>query len=170
MSHLHICLISAFGLGTIIYDGLEFGAFLEIPSDSPCYALLRGLNPVLHAIFVFFQMYFVFVSARVSSIQLGFCITLAHYWLGLQLNIHKFKAIARFGLMHCLATNVCVWIRTLVRESLKEINEHAHHHVDKGSGGLGVSHHQSAHDHGSLLHSGESADQSINRIPAQNEC
>ena len=45
-----------------------------------------------------------------------------------QLNIHKFKAIARFGLMHCLATNVCVWIRTLVRESLKEINHHYDHH------------------------------------------
>ncbi len=26
--------------------------------------------------------------------------------------------------MHVLATNVCVWIRTLVRESLKEINGH----------------------------------------------
>ena len=43
--------------------------------------------------------------------------------LCLQLNIHKFKFIARFGLMHMVATNVCVWIRTLVRESLKEINE-----------------------------------------------
>ncbi len=27
--------------------------------------------------------------------------------------------------MHCLATNVCVWVRTLVRESLKEINTYA---------------------------------------------
>ena len=27
--------------------------------------------------------------------------------------------------MHCLATNVCVWIRTLVRESLKEIRHHS---------------------------------------------
>jgi hypothetical protein len=48
-----------------------------------------------------------------------------------QLNIHKFKVIARFGLMHCVATNVCVWIRTLVRESLKEINGHYHHYVEK---------------------------------------
>ena len=49
----------------MIYDGLEFGAFLEVPPDSPCFAMLRGLNPVLHAIFVFLQMYFIFVSARV---------------------------------------------------------------------------------------------------------
>jgi hypothetical protein len=50
----------------MIYDGLEFGAFLEVPPDSPCFALLRGLNPVLHAAFVFLQMYFIFISARVS--------------------------------------------------------------------------------------------------------
>lgn len=49
----------------------------------------------------------------------------------LQLNIHKFKVVARFGLMHCLATNVCVWVRTLVRESLKEINGHYHHYEKK---------------------------------------
>lgn len=51
----------------MVYDGLEFGAFLEVPSDSPCFAMLRGLNPVLHAIFTFLQMYFIFVSARVSG-------------------------------------------------------------------------------------------------------
>ncbi len=50
----------------MIYDGLEFGAFLEVPLDSPCFALLRGLNPLLNAVFVFLQMYFIFISARVS--------------------------------------------------------------------------------------------------------
>jgi len=39
----------------------------------------------------------------------------------LQLNIHRFKVLARFGLMHIVATNLCVWIRTLVLESIKEI-------------------------------------------------
>jgi hypothetical protein len=37
------------------------------------------------------------------------------------LNIHRFKVLARFGLMHVMATNICVWIRTLVLESLKEV-------------------------------------------------
>ena len=59
--------MAAFGLGTLIYDGLEFGAFMEVPSNSPCFSLLRGLNPVLHAIFAFLQMYFIFVSARVRE-------------------------------------------------------------------------------------------------------
>lgn len=58
-------LITAFGLGTVIYDGLEFGAFLELPKDSPCFFLLKGINPILHAAFAFFQMYFIYVSARV---------------------------------------------------------------------------------------------------------
>jgi hypothetical protein len=39
-----------------------------------------------------------------------------------QLNIHRFKVISRFGLMHVVATNICVWIRTLVLESLKEVS------------------------------------------------
>lgn len=37
------------------------------------------------------------------------------------MNIHRFKVLARFGLMHVFATNICVWIRTLVLEALKEI-------------------------------------------------
>lgn len=41
-----------------------------------------------------------------------------------KLNIHRFKVIARFGLMHVVATNLCVWIRTLVLESIKEITKH----------------------------------------------
>ncbi|XP_021931660.1 otopetrin-2-like isoform X2 [Zootermopsis nevadensis] len=91
----------AFGLGTMIYNGLECGAFFEIPFTSPCYQILRGINPVLQMIFTFMQMYFIFMNSR--------------------LNIHRFKILARFGLMHIVATNLCVWIRTLVLESIKEI-------------------------------------------------
>ncbi len=32
-----------------------------------------------------------------------------------QLNIHQFKCLARFGLMHIVATNICVWIRTIFK-------------------------------------------------------
>ncbi|KAK4886594.1 hypothetical protein RN001_002865 [Aquatica leii] len=91
----------AFGLGTMIYNGLEFGTFFEIPFTPPCYMILRGVNPVLQMIFTFMQMYFIFMNSR--------------------LNIHRFKVIARFGLMHVVATNICVWIRTVVIEYLKEI-------------------------------------------------
>lgn len=101
----------AFGLGTMVYNGLEFGSFFEIPSTSPCYSVLLGINPVLQMVFTFAQMYFIFMNAR--------------------LNIHKFKVVARFGLMHVVATNICVWIRTLGKETLQEINEH---HLKNGRG------------------------------------
>ncbi|KRT80262.1 hypothetical protein AMK59_8058 [Oryctes borbonicus] len=85
----------------MIYNGLEFGSFFEIPFTSPCYMILKGVNPVLQMVFTFMQMYFIFMNSR--------------------LNIHRFKVIARFGLMHVVATNICVWFRTLVIEYLKEI-------------------------------------------------
>ena len=71
--------------------------------------ILSGINPVLHMIFTFMQMYYLFMHSR--------------------LNINKNKIMAKFGLMHLLvkrniaqrdlnfsqATNCCIWIRTLVR-------------------------------------------------------
>lgn len=58
---------SAFGLGTMIYTGLELGAFFEIPFSSSCHEILRGVNPLLQMIFTFMQMYFIFMNARVSA-------------------------------------------------------------------------------------------------------
>ncbi|XP_045488089.1 proton channel OtopLc isoform X8 [Pieris rapae] len=107
----------AFGLGTMIYNGLEFGTFFELPLTSPCYLILKGVNPVLQMVFTFMQMYFIFMNSR--------------------LNIHRFKVIARFGLMHVVATNICVWIRTLVLESLKEITDY-HLKNPQGVPGEGV--------------------------------
>jgi len=93
----------AFGLGTLIYTGLEFVHFFEIKPSCPNYHILLGVNPVLHMLFTFMQMYYLFMHAR--------------------MNIQKNKIIAKFGLMHLLATNCCIWIRTLVRESMREIVE-----------------------------------------------
>ncbi|OQR78537.1 otopetrin-2-like [Tropilaelaps mercedesae] len=87
----------AFGLGTMVYNGLEFGSYFEIPTSSRCYSPLLAVNPVLQMAFTFAQMYFIFMNARV---------------------------VARFGLMHIVATNICVWIRTLGKETLQEILSH----------------------------------------------
>ncbi|XP_043208167.1 proton channel OtopLc-like isoform X10 [Amphibalanus amphitrite] len=95
----------AFGLGTMVYNGLELGTFFEIPEDSECWQILMAVNPCLQATFTFMQMYFIFMNSR--------------------LNIHKFKVVARCGLMHVVATNVCVWLRTVVRESLRVYTDHS---------------------------------------------
>ncbi|XP_076338177.1 proton channel OtopLc-like [Tachypleus tridentatus] len=92
----------AFGIGTMIYNGMEFGKFFEIPVTSPCYSILLGVNPVFQMIFTFFQMYFIFVNTK--------------------LNIQRLKVVARFGLMHMVATNICIWLRTLGKETLYEIS------------------------------------------------
>ncbi|XP_037724003.1 proton channel OtopLc isoform X4 [Drosophila subpulchrella] len=118
----------AFGLGAMIYIGLEFGSFFEIPFDSPCHHILIGVNPLLQMIFTFMQMYFIFMNAR--------------------LNIHRFKVIARFGLMHVVATNICVWIRTLVKESLLEITiYHQKHEPEAGASSIAHSIRQHALRH-----------------------
>lgn len=51
----------------MIYNGLEFGLFFEVPFRSPCYMILRGVNPVLQMVFTFMQMYFIFMNSRVST-------------------------------------------------------------------------------------------------------
>lgn len=60
-------MLIAFGLGTMIYVGLEFGTFFETPFTSPCHQILRGVNPLLQMIFTFMQMYFIFMNSRVSQ-------------------------------------------------------------------------------------------------------
>ena len=37
--------------------------------------------------------------------------------------INRYKIFARFGLMHMLATNVCVWLHTVIFEIVREIHE-----------------------------------------------
>jgi hypothetical protein len=38
--------------------------FFEIPQECGSWHLLSGINPVLHMIFSFMQMYFLFMHAR----------------------------------------------------------------------------------------------------------
>ena len=56
---------------------------------------------------------------------------LSQLYLFFQLNIHQFKCFARFGLMHIVATNICVWIRTVFKEGIKDI---AAYRVARGEG------------------------------------
>ena len=92
-----------FGLGTLIYAGLEFVHFFETPFHCNNWDVMSAVNPVLQMIFTFMQMYYLFMHCK--------------------LNINKNKIIAKFGLMHLIATNGCIWINTLMKESMNEILE-----------------------------------------------
>lgn len=87
----------AFGIGSMIYSGLEFGQFFELTTESKCYNLLFGLTPITRMVFTFAQMYFIFLNSTMI--------------------VHKYKTIARFGLMHMIAANLCVWLHVLVQET-----------------------------------------------------
>lgn len=77
-------------------------------------------------------LHFLYYCSHVLPINLlilNFIFKNVHWYVSLQLNIHRFKVVARFGLMHVVATNLCVWIRTLVLESLKEISAYQNRHI-----------------------------------------
>lgn len=54
----------AFGIGSMIYSGLEFGQFFELESKEHCYSFLYGFTPSSHMAFTFFQLYFIFMNSR----------------------------------------------------------------------------------------------------------
>ena len=62
----------------MVYNGMELGSFFEIPWNSPCYQVLRGINPILQMIFTFSQLYFVFMNARVRRLFGSFFYQVEH--------------------------------------------------------------------------------------------
>ena len=108
-------LFSVFGIGSMIYSGIEIGMFFELTMDknSNCSNLFSVIRPILQMIFVFVQMYFVFLNQK--------------------MNIYKNKFMSRFGLMHMIATNFCVWLNVLILEKdheIKNIKGSSHHKRD----------------------------------------
>ncbi|XP_065574222.1 proton channel OtopLc-like isoform X2 [Artemia franciscana] len=104
----------AFGIGSMIYSGLEFGQYFEIDSSSKCHDILLAITPAARMLFTFIQMYFIFLNAKMP--------------------VKKNRTIAYFGLMHIIATNLCVWLSVIVEETKHEI---IHVYNDShGSGGM----------------------------------
>lgn len=101
----------AFGIGSMVYSGLEFGQYFELKNDDSCQNLLIAINPATRMILTIFQMQFIFLNTK-------------------ELNMKRHKVIARFGLMHMVATNLCEWVYVLVEETKHEIDHLAHltHH------------------------------------------
>lgn len=58
----------AFGIGSMIYSGLEFGQYFELERDTKCHNVLLALTPATRMAFIFIQMYFIFLNNEVSGI------------------------------------------------------------------------------------------------------
>ena len=37
--------------------------------------------------------------------------------------MHHYRYVAKFGLMHMMATNVCIWFDNVVKETLRNLNQ-----------------------------------------------
>ncbi|XP_069978970.1 proton channel OtopLc isoform X4 [Penaeus vannamei] len=106
-----------FGIGSMIYSGLEVGQYFELKGDDNCADILLAIAPGARMLFTFIQMYFIFLNSRVA--------------------ISRHRIVARFGLMHMIGTNLCIWLNVLVQETKHEIINlklgHGQHH---GGGNL----------------------------------
>lgn len=63
----------AFGIGSMIYSGLEFGQYFELERHTKCHNIMLALTPATRMAFIFIQMYFIFLNNEVSTI---YCLNL----------------------------------------------------------------------------------------------
>ncbi|XP_058063538.1 proton channel OtopLc [Anopheles bellator] len=107
----------AFGIGTMVYSGLEFGQYFELNASPGCSSIFIALTPAARMLLSLVQMQFIFLNAS-------------------ELDMARHKVFARFGLMHMVATNLCEWLYVLVEETKHEIHHLAHsaHHTRPSPG------------------------------------
>lgn len=102
--------LAAFGIGSMVYSGLEFGEYFE--TTDRCRYFLSALTPALRMALTLAQMQFIFLTNK--DIEAG-----------------SFKMIQRFGFMHLIATNLCEWLYVLVEETKHEIHHLEHSMTSK---------------------------------------
>lgn len=62
---MFIARISAFGIGSVIYSGLEFGRFFELEPGAGCMDYFLAVMPLIRISFVLIQMLFIFANNKV---------------------------------------------------------------------------------------------------------
>ncbi|XP_044749510.1 proton channel OtopLc isoform X2 [Coccinella septempunctata] len=93
----------AFGIGSMVYSGLEFVRYFEAKHYAKCDTnVLHAITPAARTLLTLLQMQFIFLSSK-------------------DLELRKIKNVARFGLMHMIATDLCEWLYVLVEETKHEM-------------------------------------------------
>ncbi|KOB66504.1 putative otopetrin [Operophtera brumata] len=103
----------AFGIGSMVYSGLEFGEYFEMTDR--CRSVLSVITPGLRMTLTLAQMQFIFLTNK--DIESG-----------------SYKMIQRFGFMHMVATNLCEWLYVLVEETKHEIHHLEHSILSSANG------------------------------------
>ncbi|XP_046394994.1 proton channel OtopLc-like [Ischnura elegans] len=94
--------VVAFGVGSVIYSGLEFGQYFELIKGPECSNVFLAINPLSRIVFTSVQMVFIFANNKIMALR-------------------KYQIVVRFGLMHMIATNMCEWLNALVQETKHDI-------------------------------------------------
>ncbi|KAK2583164.1 hypothetical protein KPH14_009187 [Odynerus spinipes] len=89
-----------FGAGSLVFTGLQIGA--EIASGP-----FRAITPAARLLLITAQMHFIFLNSK-------------------NLELQRHGALAKLGLMHMIATNLCEWLQALVEETQNEIDQLGH--------------------------------------------
>lgn len=82
-----------------MFNGLEM-AMHSMMQGEKCHNEIVFVHPVLHGLFTFLQMHFLFVNSQVL--------------------VERFGLAARFGFTHLAATNIAVWARLVIWDSAQE--------------------------------------------------
>lgn len=90
----------AFAFGSVTLDGLNIATYFETHMTETCESKIFILVYVLHLLFTFIQTFFLFKNHK--------------------LVIDKNKPVVRFGMMHLMATNICVVIVTIITETAED--------------------------------------------------
>ncbi|CAL7945127.1 unnamed protein product [Xylocopa violacea] len=94
-----------FGLATLVFNGLEMAMHFMM-QGAECLSDVVLVHPVLHGLFTFLQMHFLFVNSQVL--------------------VERFGLVARFGFIHLTATNIAVWVRLVIWDSAQEWTSFVH--------------------------------------------
>lgn len=93
----------AFAFGSVTLDGLHIASYFESPATKDCKSVIFILVYVMHLLFTFVQTFFLFKNHK--------------------LVIDKQKAFVRFGMMHIMATNLCVLLVAAITETAEDYRQ-----------------------------------------------
>jgi len=63
---------AAFGIGSMVYSGLEFGQYFELKESAKCRNVTRALTPAARMLLTLVQMQFIFLSNPVKLMDTGY--------------------------------------------------------------------------------------------------
>lgn len=62
-----LLLFPAFGIGSMVYSGLEFGRYFEMKNTPECYSnVLQAITPATKMLLTLVQVQFIFLNSKVS--------------------------------------------------------------------------------------------------------